>query len=638
MPFQKLQFKPGVNRDQTNYTNEGGWYECDKIRFRSGMPEKIGGWLKATPRTILGTCRQMFGWITSYADNFLALGTNKKAYIEVGGYFYDITPVRETTAAGDVTFTATNGSSTITVLDTAFGSSAGDYVTLSGAVSLGGNITAAVLNQNYEIVTAINNDAYTITAKSPTTGVAVLANASDSGTGGNATVGAYQIAVGAAGGTYGYGFGTGTWNDNYGWGLASPDPVFIEQQDWWFDQFDNDLVMNIRNGPVYYWERGSLSVPETSLATPATALSALTLNGVAPQSVPNRVMQTLVSQNDKHLLAFGCQPYAGSATDFDPLLIRWATQDQPNVWNPLVTNTAGFLRVARGSQIVRAIPTKQEILVFTEATLNSLQFLGTNDVFSLQEIGDNLSIMGPRAVIIVNNMTFWMGHDKFYVYTGRVETLPCTLRNHVFNDINFDQAPQIIAGTNEGWNEVWWMYPSANSNYNDKYVIYNHLERLWYYGNIERTAWLDSPLREYPQAVYTDNTTQIGYLIDHERGTNDDTVAMTAYIQSSDFDIADGDQFMLTRRIIPDLNFEGSTATSPEASFIIRPRNFPGSAYQTNASNTQRVIETTVDQFTDQVFVRARARQLALKVQSTGLDTQWQLGSPRLDGRPDGRR
>lgn len=638
MPFQKLQFKPGVNRDQTNYTNEGGWYECDKIRFRSGMPEKIGGWLKATPNYILGTCRQMFGWITSYADNFLALGTNKKAYIEVGGYFYDITPLRETTAAGDVTFTATNGSSTITVLDTAFGSSAGDYVTFSGAVSLGGNITAAVLNQNYEIATTINNDAYTIIARSPTTGAAVTANASDSGSGGTLTVGAYQIAVGAPGGTYGYGFGTGAWNDNYGWGLASPDPVFIEQQDWWFDQFDNDLVMNIRNGPVYYWERGSLSTPESSLSTPATLLSALTINGVAPQSVPNRVMQALVSQNDKHLLAFGCQPYAGSATDFDPLLIRWATQDQPNVWNPLVTNTAGFLRVARGSQIVRAIPTKQEILVFTEATLNSLQFLGTNDVFSLQEIGDNLSIMGPRAAIVVNNMTFWMGHDKFYVYTGRVETLPCTLRNHVFNDINFDQAPQIIAGTNEGWNEVWWMYPSANSNYNNKYVIYNHLERIWYYGTIERTAWLDSPLREYPQAIYTDNTTQIGYLLDHERGTNDDTAAMTAYIQSSDFDIADGDQFMLTRRIIPDLNFEGSTATSPEASFIIRPRNFPGSAYQTNTSNTQRVIETTIDQFTDQVFVRARARQLALKIQSTGLNTQWQLGSPRLDGRPDGRR
>jgi hypothetical protein len=349
-------------------------------------------------------------------------------------------------------------------------------------------------------------------------------------------------------------------------------------------------------------------------------------------------MQTLVSQNDKHLLAFGCQPYAGAAGEFDPLLIRWASQDDPGMWTPLVTNSAGFIRVSRGSQIVRAIPTKQEILVFTEATLNSLQFTGTTDVFALQEIGDNLSIIGPRAVTVVNNMTFWMGHDKFYVYTGRVETLPCTLRNHVFNNINYDQADQIISGTNEGWNEVWWMYPTANSSYNNAYVIYNHLERIWYYGTIERIAWLDSPLRDVPQASYADNTLERSYLYNHEMGTNDDALPMTAYIQSSDFDLAEGDQLVLTRRMIPDVNFDGSTATSPEANFVIRPRNFPGSSYQTNASNTQRVIQTTVNQFTEQVFMRARARQIALKIESTGLDTQWQLGSPRLDLRPDGKR
>jgi hypothetical protein len=308
------------------------------------------------------------------------------------------------------------------------------------------------------------------------------------------------------------------------------------------------------------------------------------------------------------------------------------------MWTPLVTNSAGFIRVSRGSLIVRAIPTKQEILVFTEATLSSLQFTGTTDVFALQEIGDNLSIIGPRAVTIVNNMTFWMGHDKFYVYTGRVETLPCTLRNFVFNDINFDQADQVICGTNEGWNEVWWMYPSANSNYNNRYVIYNHLERIWYYGNIERTAWLDSPLRDNPQAIYADNVNELSYLYNHESGTNDDGLPLTAYIQSSDFDLMEGDQFMLTRRIIPDINFEGSTASNPEANFVVRPRNFPGGAYQTNASNTQRVIQTTVTQFTNEVFMRARARQVALRVESSGLDTQWQLGSPRLDMRPDGKR
>jgi hypothetical protein len=630
MPFQKLQFKPGVNRDQTNYTNEGGWNECDKIRFRSGYPEKIGGWVKATPEFMLGVCRQLFGWITSYADNFLACGTNKKVYIEVGGYFYDITPLRETnptftTPTTDNCFSTTSGSSIVTVAITGSVAVAGNYVSFTGANSIG-TITAALLNTNHEIQTAINADAFTID-------VGTAANTTGAG-GGTTINAAFEISVGFAFATLGYGWGTGTWNDNYGWGLASPDPVNLEQQDWWFDQFDNDLVMNIRNGAIYYWERGTNATPDAALATRAILLEDLA--GAA--DVPDSAMQTLVSQNDKHLLAFGCQPYAGSAGDFDPLLIRWASQDDPGMWTPLVTNSAGFIRVSRGSEIVRAVPTKQEILVFTEATLSSLQFTGTTDVFSLQEIGDNLSIIGPRAVSVVNNMTFWMGQDKFYVYSGRVETLPCTLRNHVFTNINYSATNQIVCGTNEGWNEVWWMYPTANSNVNNAYVIFNHLERIWYYGTIDRTAWLDSPLRQFPQAIKADTVNELSYLYDHENGTNDDTLPMTAYIQSSDFDIAEGDKFMLTRRIIPDLNFAGSTATNPEANFVIRPRNFPGSAYQSNASNTQRVIQTTVNQFTDQVFLRARARQVAFKIESTGLDTQWQLGSPRLDMRPDGTR
>jgi hypothetical protein len=630
MPFQKLQFKPGVNRDQTNYTNEGGWYECDHIRFRSGMPEKIGGWAKATSEFMLGVCRQMFGWITSYADNLLACGTNKKVYIEVGGYFYDITPLRAidptfTTTATDNCFTTTNGSSTVLVAIVNSTAEEGNFVDFTGAVAVGG-ISATLLNTTHEIASVINVNAFTIV---------VGANATSSTTGGGTAINAsFEIDTGYASATLGYGWGTGTWNANIGWGLSGSTPVDLVQQDWWFDQFDNNLVMNLRNGPIYYWERGTAATPGTALATRAILLE--DLGGAA--DVPNKAMQTLVSQNDKHLLAFGCQPYAGASTDFDPLLIRWASQDDPGMWTPLVTNSAGFIRVSRGSLIVRAIPTKQEILVFTEATLSSLQFTGTTDVFALQEIGDNLSIIGPRAVTIVNNMTFWMGHDKFYVYTGRVETLPCTLRNFVFNDINFDQADQVICGTNEGWNEVWWMYPSANSNYNNRYVIYNHLERIWYYGNIERTAWLDSPLRDNPQAIYADNVNELSYLYNHESGTNDDGLPLTAYIQSSDFDLMEGDQFMLTRRIIPDINFEGSTASNPEANFVVRPRNFPGGAYQTNASNTQRVIQTTVTQFTNEVFMRARARQVALRVESSGLDTQWQLGSPRLDMRPDGKR
>jgi hypothetical protein len=630
MPFQKLQFKPGVNRDQTNYTNEGGWNECDKIRFRSGFPEKIGGWVKSTPEFMLGVCRQLFGWITSYADNFLACGTNKKVYIEVAGNFYDITPLRPidptfTTPTTDNCFSTTSGSSVVTVAITGSVAVAGNYVSFTGANSIG-TVTAALLNTNHEIQTAINADAFTID-------VGTAANTTGAG-GGTTINAAFEIDIGFASATLGYGWGTGVWDDNYGWGLNSPTPINLEQQDWWFDQFDNDLVMNIRKGPIYYWERGTASTPEAALATRAFLLE--DLSGAA--DVPDAAMQILVSQNDKHLLAFGCQPYAGSAGDFDPLLIRWASQDDPGMWTPLVTNSAGFLRVSRGSEIIRAIPTKQEILVFTEATLNSLQFTGTSDVFALQEIGDNLSIIGPRAVSIVNNMTFWMGKDKFYVYSGRVETLPCTLRNHVFTNINLNQSDQIICGTNEGWNEIWWMYPTANSNVNDAYVIFNHLERIWYYGTIDRTAWLDSPLRQFPQAIDADNANELSYLYNHEDGTNDDGLPMYAYIQSSDFDIAEGDQLMLTRRMIPDINFAGSSASNPEANFVIRPRNFPGSAYQSNASNTQRVIQTTVNQFTDQVFLRARARQVAFKIESTGLDTQWQLGSPRLDMRPDGKR
>ena len=358
-------------------------------------------------------------------------------------------------------------------------------------------------------------------------------------------------------------------------------------------------------------------------------------------------MQLLVSQQDKHLIAFGAVPFGStSAADFDPLLIRWADQDTPGDWTPTQTNTAGDLRVSRGSRIVRALPTRQEILVWTNTHLFTLQFLGTTDVFGLQEYADNISIASPRAVSSAANITYWMGQDKFYAYTGRVETLPCTLRNHVFNDLNYGQADQIISGTNEQWNEIWWFYPTADSDYNNAYVVYNHLERIWYYGTIDRTAWLDTPLRQNPQAANTpvvvDNLGNVtigsGSLYNHENGINDDDIAMVSYIQSSDFDLEDGDQFMLTRRILPDVEFNGSTANAPEVTLSIRPRNFPGAPVSIDPADTQSVIETSVNQYTDQVFVRARARQMALKVQSDTLGVQWQLGAPRLDARPDGRR
>jgi hypothetical protein len=682
VPLQKLQFRPGLNKDQTNYSNEGGWFECDKVRFRSGYPQKIGGWLRYGTFTIAGICRQMFNWITTASDNYLALGTSKKLYIEAGQILYDITPIRQTfiSPATNNCFTTVDGSKTITVTITAHGAIDGDYVTFYGATAFNG-ITAPNLNNEF-ILTYVDVNSFTISA-------ATAATSSTSG-GGTAITAEFQINVGNDITATGYGWGAGAWSSG-SWGSGNATPILIPQRDWFIQNFDDDMVANIRNGTIYYWQYAG------GVSTRATPLATTTIEGIAPADVPTQAMQILVSQNDKHLICFGATPFGGGA--FDPLLIRWATQDQPNVWTPLVTNSAGFLRVSRGSAIVCAIATRQEILVFTEGTLNSLQYLGTTDVFGLQELADNISILSPRSVVTVNNTAYWFGHDKFYAYGGRVETLPCSIRNHVFQNLNYSQADQIVSGTNEGWNEVWWFYPTANSNVNNAYVIYNHLERIWYYGTIDRTAWSDSSLREYPQALtgtyFTGNMSggttlnvstvfagilQVGSVIEgtgvatgttitalgtgtggvgtytvnipqlvvqtvmtadsiiynHEQGVNDNILPMTSYIASSDADLADGDQFILTKRIIPDINFAGSTAPLPAVTMYIKPRNFPGSAYSN--VDSQQVIETSVDIYTDQIFMRARARQMALEVESTELGVQWQLGSPRLDGRPDGQR
>jgi hypothetical protein len=635
MAFIKLQFKPGVNRDQTDYSNEGGWYECDKIRFRSGYPEKLGGWVKATPRTFIGTCRQMWNWVTTFTDDFLAVGTDEKVYIEVGGYFYDITPIRTTvsTTNSDNCVYTTNGSRTVTITTvTATNAVAGAYVQISGVSGAVGGIPASELNANHRITSVISGFSFTIE-------VATAATSTVTGGGGTAIVVQMEINPGNAITVYGYGWGVGTWGRN-AWGLGADQPIVLPQRDWWFDNFDNDLVMNIRNGEGYWWERGVTTDPQNALGTRAISLSAYaTAKGFTAASVPVKIMQLLVSQQDKHIIAFGAVPFGSTdPDDFDPLLIRWADQDTPGDWTPTVTNTAGFLRVSRGSRIVRALPTRQEILVWTDSHLYTLQFLGTTDVFGLQEYADNISIMSSRAVTTAANITYWMGQDKFYAYTGRVETLPCTLRNHVFNNFNLNQSDQVVCGTNEQWNEVWWFYPTADSDYNNAYVVYNHLERIWYYGTIDRTAWLDTAVRYYPQGANTPGGTSVGSLYDHENGINDDDIAMVSYIQSSDFDLDDGDQFMLTRRILPDISFATSTATAAEVTLTVRPRNFPGAPVSIDPADAQRVITSSVNQYTDQVFVRARARQMALKISSDQLGVQWQLGAPRLDARPDGRR
>ena len=623
--FKKIQLKPGINRDQTNYSGEGGWWQCNKIRFRSGYPEKVGGWLRTSVSTFIGVSRQMWNWVTSYADNILAVGTNVKLYLEIAGVFYDITPIRATfgTAVTDNCFDTTNGSKVVNVNIVAHGAQTGDYVTFSGVAGVVGGITAAELNANF-LVTVVGSDDFTIT-------VTTAATSSTTG-GGTTIVAAFEISPGNAIDVYGYGWGAGTWGRGT-WGSGTLTPVYVPQRDWWFDNLDNDLIATINGGAIYYWERDTGTDPD--VATHAVLLSSL---GGA-NAVPAIAMQTLVSQQDRHVLAFGCTPFGGG--DPDPLLIRWSNQNDPVEWEPLVTNTAGFIRVSRGSEIVRALPSRQEILVFTNSNLYTLQFLGTSDVFGLQEYADNISIISARAVTSANNVTYWMGQDKFYAYSGRVETLPCTLRNHVFQNLNYNQAPQIVCGTNEGFHEVWWFYPSADSNINDSYVIYNYLEQIWYYGTIERTAWNDSPLRTYPQAAEYDTDLGISYLYNHENGVDDGVVGMEAYIQSNDIDIDDGDKFMLTKRIIPDVNFNGSDRTAnptPTAVLTILPRSFPGAPYTEEASDAQQVISTAVDEYTNQVFIRARARQMALKISSTDIGVKWQIGSPRVDARPSGRR
>jgi hypothetical protein len=639
MPFIKLQFKPGLNRDQTDYSNEGGWRACDKIRFRSGYPEKIGGWEKTTAASFDGYCRQMWNWVTTYSDDFLALGTNSNVYIEVGGNFYDITPLRATTPTLDTPETdncisVSSGLAVVTVDlgATAHGALTGDSVDVSGVAGTTiGGIPVSEIN-GIHTVTRVTDFVFTFaTTTSATSSVA--------STGGTAIVLDFVLRSGYPITTFGYGWGTGTWGRGT-WGSSSTSPINYPLRSWWFSNFDNDLVMNIRNGPAFWWVRGTTDDPASALATRAISLQDYaTAEGFSSSAVPVKIGQLMVSQQDRHLLAFGAVPFGStSEADFDPMLIRWADQDTPGDWTPSTTNSAGDIRVSRGSLIVRALSTRQEHLIWTDTHLYTLQFLGTTDVFGLQEYADNVSIMSSRSVISAANVVYWMGQDKFYAYTGRVETLPCTLRNHVFNNINLAQADQIICGTNEQWNEIWWFYPTATSDYNDAYVVYNHLERIWYYGTMARTAWLDTPLRHYPQAANTAGGGTTGYLYSHELGVDDDGSAMTSYIQSSDFDLDDGDNFILTRRVIPDITFDGSTAATPQLTMSLRPRNFPGGAVQSDSFDSQSVVQTAVGQYTDQVFIRARARQMALKVQSENLGVQWQLGAPRLDGRPDGRR
>ena len=621
MPLTKLQFRPGINRETTSYTNEGGWFDGDKIRFRFGVPEKIGGWERATESTFLGTCRALKPFVALDGSRFMGLGTHLKYYIEEGGTYNDITPIRSTTSAGDVTFSATNGSATLTVSDTAHGAVAGDYVTFSGAASLGGNITAAILNIEYRIDTVVNDNSYTVVASA-------TANASDTGNGGSSTVGAYQINTGLDTSVSGTGWGVGTWGRE-GWGdAAAATGTTSILRIWTHDNFGEDLIINVRDAGIFYWDK------TLGVSSRAVALSDRTN---ADSTTPTIAKQVIVSDRDRHIIAFGCDAETSIGTQ-DPLLIRFSDQEDPTTWQSLPSNTAGDLRIGSGSEIVAAVETRQQILVYTDVSLHAMQFLGPPFTFGISLVSENTTIMSPLAAIAHDDVVYWMGFEEFYVYSGQVQRIPCTVRSYVFDDFNREQKEKVFAASNSAYSEVWWFYPSSQSNEIDRYVVFNYQENAWYYGTLARTAWVDRGINDYPVATFTD-----GRQYFQELGLDDNTaspaVAINAHIESSQIDLADGEQFAFIRRIIPDVTFENSTAASPNVVFTTKVRDFPGGNYDAeDAATVTRSATTPVEQFTNQVHLRLRGRSFALRVASSDTETQWRLGSPRLDVKPDGRR
>ena len=709
MPLTKLQFRPGVNREVTSYSNEGGWLDGDKIRFAFGYPEKIGGWIKHTSSTYLGTARGLHNWLALDNSDFLGVGTHLKYYIEEGGSFNDVTPVRVSTT-NSTTFAGTNGSSTVTVTETNHGASVGDFVTFSNAVSLGGVVTASILNAEHQIVSVTNASNYTIT-------VSVTANSSDTGNGGSATDAAYQLSVGLDSAIGGTGWGSGLWggttngalttqlaealddsetaidvdsssgitagdlilvdeelitvgtissntlgtgggpstrgasgttavthldntivrlatgnasssNDFVGWGNAGVLSTTAEIRLWSHDNFNEDLIINPRDGAVFYWDKTN------GLSTRCVNIS--TLSGA--ENTPTVAKQILVS-DQFHVFAFGTNTY-GTTTQ-DPLLIRFSNADKPELWTVSNETSAGTLRIGSGSTFVKALKTKREILVWTDRSLHSVRYIGPDLYYGIAEISSNVTIMSPNAAVATEDFVFWMGNDNFYVYAGGTQQLPCSVKDKIFNDFNRSQQDKVFAGVNSEFGEVIWFYPSdGNSLANegtgdiDKYVIYNYKQKIWYYGSLTRTAWIDRGVRSFPIAAGS------SYLYDHENGYDDDGSAMTSFIESAPMDIGDGDKFSLISKVIPDITFDGSTnLSSPQATFSVKTRNFPGSNFNETASGiATRTSTTPVEQFTNQLHLRARGRSFAFRIDSNALGSKFKLGSPRINIRPDGRQ
>jgi hypothetical protein len=707
MPLSKILFKPGVNKENTRYTTEGGWYDCDKIRFRQGNPEKIGGWTQYASTTFQGVCRSLWNWATLAGDNLVGVGTNLKFYILRGNDYFDITPIRKTVTLTNP-FTATNGSAVITVAENNHGCVDGDFVTYSGAgiVGLGGNITAAVLKNTFQL-TYVNDNVYTIT-------VGATANATDvaGSPGGGSVVTQYETNTGSAAQVPLVGWGAGPWGLGT-WGNGQITATSLQL--WSQKNFGEDLIYGPRGQGVYYWSANvgvspiqitisiaapgvitlpaGFSFPDGTVITfnstgalptgltvgqvyfvvssTGGTFSVSTTIGGAPittsgsqsglQFISQRgvdladagdsdapLFQNVIQVSDvsRFVLVMGTNDYG--QTFLDPMLIRWSDQEDPFTWTPAATNQAGSIRLSHGSEIITAVQARQEIVVFTDTALYSLQYVGTPFVWSTQLLGDNVSIVGPNAAMIASGVIYWMGVDKFYRYDGRVQTLNCDLRRHVFSDFNPLQAQQVYCGTNEGFNEVWWFYCSKNSSVVDKYVIYNYIENVWYYGTMGRTAWLDSGLLAFPIAA-----TYNSKLVQHEDGVDDvesgTPVAIAANISSSEFDIGDGHNFGFVWRVLPDLTFEGSKPAGsvsgivypdPKVDMTLLPLQNSGSGVSGSASGTvaRKATYAITEQFTGQIYTRVRGRQMIFQISSSQLGTTWQLGAPRIDIRPDGRR
>jgi len=616
MPLKKLLFRPGVNRETTRYAAEEGWYDCDKVRFRGGLPEKIGGWQITSLNTFLGVCRSLFGWVTLSNQKLLGVGTNLKFYIEKGGTYYDITPERTPSGVALTDpFTTVDGSTTVTVTDAAGGYGNGDFVTFSGASAVGG----LTLNGEFQI-TYLTGNTYTIESSTA---------ASSAATGGGSVTAIYQINVGPEVEVPLVGWGAGGWNQGtWGNGIESTDSLRL----WSQSNFGEDLIFGPRGEPVYYWDASS------GLTARAVELSTIAGASDAP-TVQNFI---LVSDISRFVFCFGANTL-GTATQ-DPMLVRWSDQENPLNWTPSATNQAGDIKLSNGSQIITALQSRQEVLVWTDSAMYAMQYVGGTVVWGTQLLGTNLSIASPRAVAYSDGISYWMGRDSFYTYDGRVKTLNCDLKRYIFNDFNFEQIEQVFAATNEGFGEIWWFYCSANSTTIDKYVIYNHEQGIWYFGTMARSAWIDSGLREYPMAA-----TYTNKLVNHEQGVdsneNGADVAIDAYITSAQFDIEDGDRFSFIRRIVPDVTFDGSTADSPSLVMELFPLQSSGSGYNSplseggsSSASVARTAIVPIEAFTDQVYTRVRGRQLSIKIQSTDVGVTWQLGAPRIDIRPDGRR